>query len=133
MERTWTNWEVGLELGNGNWEMQNREVEEVGCGKGNGKRDVELEDPPFLHPATNKSGERRAKSYLGAWGGKYFGECHFLYQLAPPISNSNPLVGPQEQPTPDHDHQPHRTSEASEGWEGGVGGRGFELEMGGAS
>ena len=38
-----TNWEVGFKLGNGKWEMQNREVEEVGCGKGNGKRDVELE------------------------------------------------------------------------------------------
>ena len=47
--------------------------------------------PPFLHPATNKSGERRAKSYLGAWGGKYFGECHFLNQLAPPKSNSKSL------------------------------------------
>ena len=32
-----------MELGTGNWEMQNREVEKVGCGKGIGKRDVELE------------------------------------------------------------------------------------------
>ena len=50
-----------------------------------------IANPPFLHPATNKSGERRAKSYLGAWGGNIFSECHFLNQLAPPKSNSKSL------------------------------------------
>ena len=57
-----------------------------------GRRAVELWSyPPFLHPATNKSGERRAKSDPGAWGGGIFGECHFLNQLAPPKFNSKSL------------------------------------------
>ena len=48
-------------------------------------------NPLLSHPACHKSEQRRAKSYLGAWGGNIFSECRFLYLLAPPISNSNPL------------------------------------------
>ena len=36
-----------------------------------------LLDPPFLHPAKSKSEQRRAKSYLGAWGENFFSECDF--------------------------------------------------------
>ena len=91
--------------------------------------------PLLSHPACHKSEQRRAKSYLGAWGGGIFSKCRFLYRLISPISNSNPLVVSacrnNQLPTKTTDHT--GTSEASQGWEGGVGGRGFELEIGGAS
>ena len=98
----------------------------VGCVPVNPGLCIEPEcrSPLLSHPACYKSEQRRAKSYLGAWGGKYFGECNFLYQLAPPISNSNPLVGPQEQPTPDHDHRPHRNERSESGVGRGGGTRG---------
>ena len=88
-------------------------------------------DPLLSHPACRKSEQRRAKSYLGAWGGKNFSECHFLYRVTPPISNSNslkwtacsafrslPCNGQLAPKTTDRTE----TSEASQGWEGGVGG-----------
>ena len=37
-----------------------------------------------------------------------------------------------QRPTRSQDHRPHRDELASQGWEGGVGERGFELEIGGA-
>ena len=48
-------------------------------------------NPLLSHPACHKSEQRRAKSYLGAWGGNIFSECRFLYRVITPISNSNPL------------------------------------------
>ena len=35
-----------------------------------------------------------------------------------------------QRPTRSQDHRPHRDELASQGWEGGVGERGFELEIG---
>ena len=34
-------------------------------------------NPLLSHPACHKSEQRRAKSYLGAWGGNIFSECRF--------------------------------------------------------
>ena len=96
-------------------------------------------NPLLSHPACHKSEQRRAKSDLGAWGGNIFSECRFLYRVITPISNSNPLKctacsafrslpcnGQLAPKTTDRTE----TSEASQGWEGGVGERGFELEIG---
>ena len=46
MKRTWTNWEVGLELGIGNWEMGNGKWE-----IGNGKREMESRERGALKKA----------------------------------------------------------------------------------
>ena len=54
-----------------------------------------LGDPLLSHPACRKSEQRRAKSYLGAWGGKYF-QCVPIsisrdypdFQLKSPLSHA---------------------------------------------
>ena len=89
--------------------------------------------PPSSIPQQTKveSGEPKATS--GPGGGNISVSAIFYISWHPQFPTQIPwLVRRNNQlPTTTTDHTERR--EASEGWEGGVGGRGFELEIGGAS